>query len=143
MADIEKSLSALTKFLESEEGKESMKKYWEEIEQKEKIYASQVERFYLKWKYHMPFIIDLIMNKYESSEYVNREYKLGYEPRQDLYWVLNSIAEKHGVKIILNKKNAKKYPTLNMFTGSAYTFEGYLFQVMHGQGSVVRIDKLS
>jgi len=142
MADIEKSLSAMTKFLESEEGKESMRKYWEEIEQKEKLYASQVERFYQKHKDNMPAIIEKIMAKYESSEYVRREYKLGYEPRQDLYWVLNSIVEKHGVEVKLNKKNAKKYPTLNMFTGSAYTFEGYLFQVMHGQGSVVRIDKL-
>jgi hypothetical protein len=90
----------------------------------------------------MPAIIEKIMAKYESSEYVRREYKLGYEPRQDLYWILNSIVEKHGVEVKLNKKNAKKYPTLNMFTSSAYTFEGYLFQVMHGQGSVVRIDKL-
>ena len=29
-----------------------------------------------------------------------------------------------------------------MFTGSAFIFEGYLFQILHGQGSAVRIDKI-
>ena len=89
----------------------------------------------------MPIIIEKIIDKYDSDKYVRKEYKLGYQPREDLYWVLESIASKYGEKVELNKENAEKYP-LNMFTGSAYTFEGYLFQVMHGQGSVVRIDKL-
>ena len=142
MADLEKSLSAMTAYLRSDEGKESMRKYWEEQQQKEKLYASQVERFYQKHKDNMPAVIEKIMAKYDSDEYVRREYKLGYQPREDLYWVLNSIASKYGTEVKLNKKNAKNYPQLNMFTGSAYTFEGYLFQVMHGQGSVVRIDKL-
>lgn len=142
MADLEKSMSALTKFLESEEGKESMRKFWQEKEDQAKLYASQVERFYQKHKANMPAIIEKIIDKYESDKYVRKEYKLGYQPREDLYWVLESIASKYGTEVKLNKKNAKKYPQLNMFTGSAYLFEGYLFQVMHGQGSVVRIDKL-
>lgn len=142
MSQLENSMSALTKFLQSEEGKESICKYWQEKEDAAKLYASQVERFYQKHKDNMPAIIEKIMAKYESSEYVRREYKLGYQPREDLYWVLESIASKYGTEVKLNKKNAKKYPQLNMFTGSAYIFEGYLFQVMHGQGSVVRIDKI-
>ena len=142
MADLEKSLSAISAFLQSEEGKESMRKFWEEKEQAAALYASQVERFYQKHKENMPAIIEKIMAKYDSDEYVRREYKLGYQPRESLYWVLESIASKYGVEVKLNKKNAKKYPQLNMFTGSAYIFEGYLFQTMHGQGSVVRIDKV-
>jgi hypothetical protein len=142
MADLRKSLDALRKFKDSDEGKEWLKKYWEEQQQKEELYASQVERFYQKHKANMPTIIEKIMAKYESSEYIRREYKIGYQPREDLYWVLESIASKYGTEVKLNKKNAKKYPQLNMFTGSACVFEGYLFQVMHGQGSVVRIYKL-
>lgn len=135
-------MSALTKFLQSEEGAESIRKYCQEKEEQAKLYASQVERFYQKHKANMPAIIEKIMAKYESSEYVRREYKLGYEPREDLYWVLKSIASKYGTEVEINDVNIKKYPQLNMFTGSAFIFEGYLFQVMHGQGSVVRIDKI-
>lgn len=142
MSQLENSMSALTKFLESEEGKESIRKFWQDKEDAAKLYASQVERFYQRHKDNMPAIIEKIMAKYESSEYVRREYKLGYQPREDLYWILESVASKYGTKVKLNKKNAKKYPQLNMFTSSACIFEGYLFQVMDGQGSVVRIDKL-
>ena len=34
----------------------------------------------------------------------------------------------------------KKY--LNMFTGEAYYIGSYVIQVMHGQGSVIRVDKV-
>ena len=142
MADIAKSLSVLRKFLQSEEGKESMKKYWKEEEQKKKLYASQVERFYQKHKDNIPAIIEKIMAKYDSNAYVNKEYKLGYQPREELYWVLLSIASKYGNTVELTEENCEKYPRLNMFTSEAYTFEGYLLQQMNGQGSVVRIDKL-
>lgn len=142
MADLKKSMTALTKFLQSDEGKEYMSKCWEDGEKAAELYASQVERFYQKHKDNMPAIIDKIMVKYESDKYVCKEYKLGYELRKDLYWVLNSIASKYGTEIEISSENEIKYPQLNMFTGSAYIFEGYLIQVMHGQGSVVRIDKL-
>ena len=119
-----------------------MRKFFEEKEQAEKLYASQVERLYQKWKDKIPEVIEKIMAKYNTNAYVNREYKLGFQPREALYWVINSMAVKYGKEVKLNKKNAKKYPQLNMFTTSAYIFEGYLIQVMDGQGSVVRIDKL-
>lgn len=134
-------LDKLSKILKDSITQESVRKFFEEKEQEEKLYASQAERFYQKHKDNMPIIIEKIMDKYDSDKYVLKEYKLGYQPREDLYWVLETIASKYGEKVELNKENAEKYP-LNMFTGSAYTFEGYLFQVMHGQGSVVRIDKL-
>jgi hypothetical protein len=142
MSQLDKSMSALTKFLQSEEGKESIRKYWQEKEEQAKLYAFQVERFYQKHKANMPTIIEKIIAKYESSEYVRREYKLGYEPRESLYWLLESIASKYGTEVEINNENVKKYPQLNMFTGSAFIFEGYLFQILHGQGSAVRIDKI-
>ena len=67
--------------------KESVRKFFEEKEQKNKIYASQVDRFYQRHKDNMPAIIEKIMAKYESNEYVLREYTLGYQPREELYWV--------------------------------------------------------
>lgn len=142
MADLEKSVSALTKFLQSDEGEEYMRKYKEDEQKAAELYASQVERFYQKHKDNMPAIINKIIAKYKSDKYVLKEYKLGYQPREDLYWLLDSIASKYGTEIEISSENEIKYPQLNMFTGSAYIFEGYLIQVMHGQGSVVRIDKL-
>ena len=135
-------LNKISKSLKVSITEESVRKFFEEKEQEEKLYASQVDRFYQRHKENMPAIIEKIMAKYNSNEYVRKEYKLGYEPREDLYWILESIASKYGVEVKLNKKNGKKYPQLNMFTGSAYIFEGYLIQTMHGQGSVVRIDKI-
>ena len=74
------------------------------------------------------------MNKYYSYEYVKREYKLGYEPREPLLWLMFRYAQKYGKEC-----NNKTY--FNMFTGEAYYLGSYVIQVMHGQGSVLRIDK--
>ena len=135
-------LNKISKSLKVSITEESVRKFFEEKEQEEKLYASQVDRFYQRHKENMPAIIEKIMAKYDSNEYVNKEYKLGYQPREDLYWVLMSIAGKYGTKVELNEENAKKYPKLNMFTSVSYIFEGYLIQQMDGQGSVVRIDKI-
>ncbi len=136
-------LKNISDYLDSPEAKESIKKHFEELDQKEKHYAEQVERFYQKHKDNMVAIIEKIIAKYDSDAYVNREYKLGYEPREDLYWVLKDIAAKYGEEIRSTKKNIHKWRKyLNMFTGEAYVYMGYFIQVMHGQGSVVKVEKI-
>jgi hypothetical protein len=128
-------------FFNSEEGKESVRKFWEEQEEKTKKEEEQVEKFYQENKDNMKATIEKIIAEYESDEYVKNEYKLGYEPRTPLYWLLKSVAEKYGETVKPTKKNSHKWRQyINMFTAEAYIYEGYFIQVMHGQGSVVRID---
>ena len=139
MADLSKALA----FLESEEGQESIRKYWEEKEIQEKIHSERVESIYQKNKDNMVVFIEKILNKYSSDAYVNREYKLGYEPREDMLWVLKAIAEKYGEEIKPTKKDSHKWRKyLNMFTSEAYVYNGYFIQVMNGQGSVVKAEKI-
>lgn len=112
--------------------------WYKKKEKKAKIYNDRVESIYFANKDNMPSFIEKVIEKYESDKYVNKELELGYEPREDLYWVLLKIASEHGSKA--NGKKYKKY--LNMFTSEAYVYEGYFIQRMDGQGSVVRIDKI-
>lgn len=76
-----------------------------------------------------------MLQKYYSKEYVAREYKLGYEPREPLIWVLWEYAIKYGKKC-----RAKKYA--NTSTSEMYYVGSYVIQLMHGQGSVIRLDKI-
>lgn len=137
---ITKSLKAVEEFLNSDEGQEYMENYFEKERQRSALYSKKVENFYLKNKDNMPAVIEKIIAKYESSEYVIKEHNLGYQPREDLYWLLLSVAQTYGIHV---NEDDKAYEKLfNMFTGEAYIYEGYFIQVMHGQGSVVHIDKL-
>ena len=133
-------MDKLLECLKSEEGKKSTLEYFDKIFKKEKFYNEQVERFYQKYKHKMPQLIEQIMQKYESDVYIKREYKRGFEPRKKLYDVLLKIAAAYGVEVDLN--NIEQFPEINDFTAIAYTYEGYFLQLMIGQGSVIRIDKL-
>ena len=106
------------------------------------MYKSQLKRFHDKYKDKLPEVIEKVIAKYESDAYVSRERQMGYESREHLYWFLLSYARKHGKAF--GKKQEKLYPSImNMFTSEAYVIAGYVFQRMDGQGSVVRVDKLS
>lgn len=121
-------------FLESDEGK----LYIEKIKEKEEIKKRFKDRWIERLKKHIEPDIDLVieklLKKYDSDEYVNREYKLGYEPRNQLLWLVYDYAEKY-----CKECEDEKY--LNDFTASAYYIGNYVIQMMIGQGSVVTITK--
>jgi hypothetical protein len=121
-------------FLESDEGK----LYIEKIKEKEEIKKRFKDRWIERLKKHIEPNIDLtiekLLKKYDSDEYVNREYKLGYEPRNQLLWLVYDYAEKY-----CKECEDEKY--LNDFTASAYYIGNYVIQMMIGQGSVVTITK--
>ena len=82
--------------------------------------------------------IEHLDNWYESDKYRDREYKMGFEPREKLFWVLLGVAEKYGSEV------GDEYEIYaNPFTGEMYKLGSYIIQVMHGQGSVIVIDKIS
>ena len=132
MMDIEK----LKDFLDSEEGQKSMDKYLEKLHRKQEHLKRWVEKFKARYENNLDEVIEKLMKKYESDEYVNREYRLGYQPREQLLWLVWEYAR-------LNCKECDEEKYYNDFTGGAYYIGSYVIQIMHGQGSVLVIDKIS
>ena len=130
-------LENLREHMKSEEGQKSMEDYFLKKIKKDEIKESQLERFHENYSDRLEEIFEKIIHKYESSKYVNREYGLGFEPRRPLYFFMLEYAQKHGRE--LTDKELEKYE--NDFTGEIYFIQGYYIQIMHGQGSVIRIDK--
>ncbi len=122
-------------FLETDEGKESIERFKEKIEREEAHKERWIHRF-KKWaEPDIDSALEKLINWYGSDRYVRREYSLGYEPREKLLWVALNYAETY-----CKECDDDKY--LNMFTGDAYYIGSYVIQVMHGQGSAIRIDKI-
>jgi hypothetical protein len=128
-------LKKISDFLDSEEGKKSIEEFGEKMKREDERNNRWVEKFRGLAEPDIDSALSRLIKKYDSDEYVRREYSLGYEPREKLLWIAFNYAEKY-----CKECTDEKY--LNMFTGSAYYIGSYVIQVMHGQGSVIRIDKV-
>lgn len=122
-------------FLDSEEGEKSMEEFTQKIINEQKHNDRWVEKFKKYCENNLDDTIVKLVTKYDSDEYVNREYKKGHIPRETLLWLVYGYATKYCPPC-----EDEKY--LNMFTDEAYYIGSYVIQVMHGQGSVVRIEKI-
>lgn len=125
----------LREFLDSEEGKKSIEEFGRSLERESEFKERWIERFKAHSENNLDFVLGKIIAKYDSDKYVRKEYSKGYEPREKLLWVAFNYAEKY-----CKECTDEKY--LNMFTGASYYIGSYVIQVMHGQGSVIRIDKV-
>lgn len=130
-----KSLEKLRDFLDSEEGKKSLQEFAEKMARAEAFKDRWVQKFKKRAESNMDEALEKILNKYDSPKYRDKEYSLGYEPRESLLWIALEYAKKYCEECV-----DEKY--LNMFTGEAYYIGSYVIQVMHGQGSVVRLEKI-
>lgn len=114
--------------------------YFEGLERKEKTFKNQIKRMYRKFgvdfsKIHP--LIEKIVEKYNSSEYIGRWYKRGYEPECFLYDFLLAYAEKYGEKC--TGKEWGMYG--NPFTSEMYRLGFYYIGINHGQGSYIHVKK--
>jgi hypothetical protein len=125
----------LREFLDTEEGKKSIEEFGNKIKKEEERKDRWIEKFKKLAESDIDAYLEKLIEKYDSDEYVRREYSLGYEPRESLLWIALGYAKKY-----CKECTDEKY--LNMFTGEAYYMGSYIIQVMHGQGSVIRIDKM-
>jgi hypothetical protein len=127
------TINKIREWFDSEEGKQSIKKYFEKEKQQELIYQSQIERLEAKLTTEL---IDKIYTKYESDKYYNREmFKCSRFPNNTLYWMLWDIAKQRGIEA------DEEY--LNDFSENAFILEDYVIMVIHGQGSVVQLFKIN
>lgn len=117
----------LTAFLETEEGQQSIEEFRKKLDQEHDRADRNVERFKKYAEHRLDEVLEKIINKYDSDEYVNREYRLGYEPREKLLWVALDYADKYC-------KPCEDPQYANPFTGEMYYIGSYVIQVMHGQG---------
>jgi len=124
-------------FLESEEGQKSIEEYGLKIKREEEYRERWVDRMWNRIKDDVDGSIERLDNWYGSDKYRDREYRKGREPREQLFWILLGVAEKYGSEV---GDDYEIYA--NMFTGEMYKIGSYIIQVMHGQGSVIRIDKI-
>lgn len=120
--------------LESPEGKKRMSLYCERLIARRTRLAARIERFHEKYKDNLDAVIERLMEKYYSEAYINKEYRLGYEPRETLLWLVFEYAQ-----VYCKECTDEKY--FNTFTAGAYYVGSYVIQLMVGQGSVLRIDR--
>ena len=129
------TVEKLREFLDTEEGKKSIEEFGNKIKREEERKDRWIEKFKKLAEPDIDSYLEKLIKKYDSDEYVRREYALGYEPRESLLWIALEYAKKY-----CKECEDEKY--LNTFTGEAYYIGSYVIQVMHGQGSVIRIDKI-
>lgn len=128
-------LEKLKTYLESEEGKKSISNWAKKYAQDQDHNNRWVEKFKNRCENDLDGTIERLMDKYYSNEYVNREHKIGFEPRERLLWLTYDYASKYC-------KPCEEEKYFNMFTSDAYYVGSYVIQLMIGQGSALRIDKI-
>lgn len=124
----------LMEFVESPEGKlamdEQVLKWEKEDLQEERNY----KRFCrLVEKNGLDNLVDKIKTYYNSDKYVNRERKLGYEPREPLLDYLFTYSKEFG------EENDED---LSIFTSEQYKVGKWLVGLAIGQGSFIYVNEV-
>lgn len=131
-------LESLKKILESDEGKEETRKYFEHIYQKDAIKILQLERAYKIINHRFEEVVEKVLLKYYSDKYRDHWYKRGYEPPERLLYFLFDYAKKYGRELTSDEEKLHS----NTFTSGIYTVNNYVFNLMLGQGSAMVVSKL-
>lgn len=127
-------LERLKDVLDSPEGQKIIDDYVLTLERNEKQFERNYERIVrIVNNIGLSNFIRKCYAWYDSDEYVKREYSLGYQPREPLYYLIHEYFRLNGVETDEG---------LNMFIDVNYKIDGWLVGMMHGQGSVVKIQKL-
>lgn len=135
--DTKRMLEEFQAFVDSPEGQAHFDAIREKNKQEKKMKKYHLKRFHQKFGDRFGEIVDRLVAKYESNEYVDKCYSKGYEPDTPMLWFIFEYVCKKGRKC--TKKEWKKHA--NMFTGALRYYNGYFFNVMHGQGSVIHVIK--
>jgi hypothetical protein len=132
--DIEK----INAFFDSPEGQKSLEKFADKLKREQEHKDRWVDRMWERIQSDLDGSIDHMLKWYNSDTYRDREYRKGYQPREELLWVLFGVAEAHGEEC--TDEEVDLYA--NTFTRSIYKLGSYAIQIMDGQGSIIAIDKI-
>jgi len=134
--DVNDKIEKLMNFLDSPEGKKVMQEFANKRESSKLILESQIEGLRKSGKFST--LVESAIKKYNSDEYVNRWYKRGIEPPEDIFWFLFEYSKKWGRECWEDEWEN----IAGMFT-TEFTFcEGYYFERLDGQGSAIKITKI-
>lgn len=123
-----KLVEGLIKMFESQEFKDSFEKFLNKEENFKKKYLDKISAMTENERKNL---LKKIINKYESDKYVKKEYKLGYEPRNDLYHLAADW-------IIENGKPYKNNQTKDLpFFNESYIAEDIIVTMVYGQGTKI------
>ena len=128
-------LQKMRDWFDSEEGEKSITEFADKINREEEIKNKQLERFHNLGNFE--HFTEKVIAKYNSNKYRNYWYDRGIEPPEDLLWFLFYYAEKYGREC--SKEEWNKYG--NVFTSALFFCNGYYFNRMDGQGSVIQVIK--
>lgn len=120
-------------WFESEEGKQAMDRWVLKIEKEELQEKRNFNRVCkIIENTGLEVFIEKCTSKYESDEYVLKEYRCGYQPREDLLYYLYQYFEEFGLK-------TNEYT--NMFMDCTYSIDDYYVGMMVGQGTAIKVYK--
>ncbi len=131
-------LKKLREHLDTPECQERMDKYAQKIVNNRKIAILQIARAYKKYDSIFVELVEKIIDKYNTKQYINRWRSRGYEPPERLLYFILDYVRNYGEEVD-SIKEIKKYG--NMFTTELYKYKGYYIGLMQGQGSTVIITK--
>ena len=78
-------------------------------------------------------LIERIIQKYDSDEYVNKEYRLGREPQRLLFGILYEYAVLYGVEIDTENENVFCY-------GHYIIDSEFVWRIYLGQGCFISVE---
>ena len=130
-------MSKIIDYIKSPEGKKSMDEFFGKLKNEEDILKSQLERFHVRFGELESFrkILKKIIEKYDGDAYRDLWFNRNIEPPCDLYFFLFEYAEQYG-RLCLDAE-WEQYG--NTFTGALYYVNGYYFNMMNGQGTIIKI----
>lgn len=131
---MESLLEQLKKFLESEEGQESIRRENERTKLKNEREDRYIEYLRNLSLSDRTILLNKIKTKYESQEYYNREIKLGREPRELLYDYILEYGRKYGIENEIQDAH---------FSYESYIIDGiWVINIWYGQGVAYNFDRL-
>ena len=136
MGEIDKMIDKLKAYLETEEGKAATKKFAEEMYFQENVFKPNwVERIKKKIDEHgADYVIEKLLDKYDSDNYVDREYRCGREPMEILLYTLLDYARVYC-------KPSVEDDHWGMFIEEVYYIGSYVIMLAIGQGSKIILRK--
>lgn len=127
----------LKEYISSDEFKISVKSLAKKIAREDNILKSQIDRFHNKFgdAESFAFITEKIIQKYGGDKYRDMWYGRGIEPPENLYWFLYEYGKKYGREC--NESEWNEYG--NVFSSDLVYVNGYYFNLMNGQGTVINV----
>lgn len=129
--DVKEIIKNIDKFFESDEGK----KYIQHQNHLEDLRDRNIEWIKELTTEKRFELVEKLVNKYESDEYVKSEYKKGFQPRTPLYYVLLDYAETYC--------RPSLYQVNEYFDEAQYDIDGkWIISIINGQGTVINVTRV-